>query len=224
MTASRTSSARGVMITLSTYCSISSRSSRPVECCGAPAAARWLRGQPCSGFKGGSLENGLLHVDLVREIQEAMKPRAIPIANSGKLLEVNPPEVAASDRLKFGSAPVFGALARPSDAARGRGFQFLSVRRWSMILLNHRMISVLTERCDVAREGGNMAKSGFVRAWMLTGIASAVVAGSVGFAGLAYGQTFGGPRDPGVRGGDHGAGDHLPNLMAGEIAFFELGK
>src|SRR5215217_6546045 len=146
VTASRTSSARGVMITFSTYCSISSRSSRPVECCGAPAAARWLRGQPCSGFKGGSLENGLLHVDLVREIQEAMKPRAIPIANSGKLLEVNPPEVAASDRLKFGSAPVFGALARPSDAARGRGFQFLSVRRWSMILLNHRMISVLTER------------------------------------------------------------------------------
>jgi len=36
--------------------------------------------------KGASLENGLLHVDLVREIPEAMKPRAIPIASSSKLL------------------------------------------------------------------------------------------------------------------------------------------
>ena len=33
--------------------------------------------------KGASLENGLLHVDLVREIPEAMKPRTIAIA-SGK--------------------------------------------------------------------------------------------------------------------------------------------
>jgi molecular chaperone IbpA len=45
--------------------------------------------------KGASLENGLLHVDLVREIPEAMKPRVIPIANSGKLLEVKPTKVAA---------------------------------------------------------------------------------------------------------------------------------
>ena len=34
--------------------------------------------------KGARLENGLLHVDLEREIPEAMKPRAIPIASSGK--------------------------------------------------------------------------------------------------------------------------------------------
>jgi molecular chaperone IbpA len=45
--------------------------------------------------KGASLENGLLHVDLVREIPEAMKPRSIPIASSGKLLEVKPTKVAA---------------------------------------------------------------------------------------------------------------------------------
>ena len=45
--------------------------------------------------KGASLENGLLHVDLVREIPEAMKPRSIPIANSSKLLEVKPAKVAA---------------------------------------------------------------------------------------------------------------------------------
>ena len=32
--------------------------------------------------KGASLENGLLHVDLVREIPEAKKPRSIPIGNS----------------------------------------------------------------------------------------------------------------------------------------------
>jgi molecular chaperone IbpA len=36
--------------------------------------------------KGASLENGLLHVDLVREIPEAKKPRQIPIGN-GKVLE-----------------------------------------------------------------------------------------------------------------------------------------
>ena len=45
--------------------------------------------------KGANLENGLLHVDLVREIPEAMKPRAIPIASSSKLLEVTPAKVAA---------------------------------------------------------------------------------------------------------------------------------
>ena len=44
---------------------------------------------------GASLENGLLHVDLVREIPEAMKPRAIPIASSSKRLEVKPTKVAA---------------------------------------------------------------------------------------------------------------------------------
>jgi molecular chaperone IbpA len=32
---------------------------------------------------GASLDNGLLHVDLVREIPEAMKPRKIEIANGG---------------------------------------------------------------------------------------------------------------------------------------------
>jgi len=31
--------------------------------------------------KGATLENGLLHVDLVREIPEAKKPRQIPIGN-----------------------------------------------------------------------------------------------------------------------------------------------
>lgn len=32
--------------------------------------------------KGATMENGLLHVDLVRELPEAMKPRTIPIATS----------------------------------------------------------------------------------------------------------------------------------------------
>jgi molecular chaperone IbpA len=45
--------------------------------------------------KGASLENGLLHVDLVREIPEAMKPRSIPIVSSSKLLEVKPTKIAA---------------------------------------------------------------------------------------------------------------------------------
>jgi molecular chaperone IbpA len=33
--------------------------------------------------KGASLENGLLHIDLVREVPEAQKPRQIPIGRSG---------------------------------------------------------------------------------------------------------------------------------------------
>ena len=45
--------------------------------------------------KGASLGNGLLQVDLVREIPEAMKPRSIPIASSGKVLEVEATKVAA---------------------------------------------------------------------------------------------------------------------------------
>ena len=36
--------------------------------------------------KGAKLENGLLHVDLVREIPEAKKPRTIPIGN-GRAIE-----------------------------------------------------------------------------------------------------------------------------------------
>jgi molecular chaperone IbpA len=47
------------------------------------------------GVKAASLENGLLHIDLVREIPEAMKPRTIPIASSGKLLQAKPTKVAA---------------------------------------------------------------------------------------------------------------------------------
>ncbi len=38
--------------------------------------------------QGASLENGLLHVDLVREVPEAQKPRQIPIETSGKPAEV----------------------------------------------------------------------------------------------------------------------------------------
>jgi len=33
--------------------------------------------------KGASLENGLLHVELVRQVPEAMKPRQIPIKGAG---------------------------------------------------------------------------------------------------------------------------------------------
>ena len=45
--------------------------------------------------KGARLENGLLHVDLVRELPEAMKPRAISIASPGKVLEAQPTKAAA---------------------------------------------------------------------------------------------------------------------------------
>jgi molecular chaperone IbpA len=44
--------------------------------------------------RGARLENGLLHVDLVREVPEVMKPRVIPIMSSQKALEV-PTKLAA---------------------------------------------------------------------------------------------------------------------------------
>jgi len=47
--------------------------------------------------KGASLENGLLHVDLVREIPEAMKPRQIPIgagSGRGKVIEAKAQKAA----------------------------------------------------------------------------------------------------------------------------------
>ena len=44
--------------------------------------------------KGASLENGLLHIDLVREIPEAMKPRTITIGN-GKAKAKQLDQVAA---------------------------------------------------------------------------------------------------------------------------------
>ena len=45
--------------------------------------------------KNASLENGLLHVDLVREIPEAKKPRSIPISTGSKTPQVVDSSVAA---------------------------------------------------------------------------------------------------------------------------------
>ncbi|HLH13115.1 MAG TPA: Hsp20 family protein [Methylovirgula sp.] len=47
--------------------------------------------------KGASLENGLLHIDLVREVPEAQKPRQIPIGKTGpKVVEGDKAEKAAA--------------------------------------------------------------------------------------------------------------------------------
>ncbi len=43
--------------------------------------------------KGATLENGLLHIDLVRNIPEAMKPRTIAIGNGNKPVQID--QVAA---------------------------------------------------------------------------------------------------------------------------------
>jgi len=43
--------------------------------------------------KGANIENGLLHVDLVREVPEAMKPRVIPISGKSKVKQID--QVAA---------------------------------------------------------------------------------------------------------------------------------
>jgi hypothetical protein len=51
-----------------------------------------------AGKGGGSLSESVSnssHFDLVREIPEAMKPRAIPIASFSKVLEVQPTKLAA---------------------------------------------------------------------------------------------------------------------------------
>ena len=45
--------------------------------------------------KNASLENGLLHIDLVREIPEAMKPRKISIGNQNKQIEAKKIKKAA---------------------------------------------------------------------------------------------------------------------------------
>lgn len=45
--------------------------------------------------KNASLENGLLHVDLVREIPEAKKPRQIPITTSAPAPQVSETKAAA---------------------------------------------------------------------------------------------------------------------------------
>ena len=45
--------------------------------------------------RSAKLANGLLHIDLVREVPEAMKPRAIPIMSSDKMLDVEPTKLAA---------------------------------------------------------------------------------------------------------------------------------
>jgi molecular chaperone IbpA len=46
--------------------------------------------------KGASLGNGLLHVDLTREIPETMKPRRIPIGNPGtpRIVDATPSRAA----------------------------------------------------------------------------------------------------------------------------------
>lgn len=46
--------------------------------------------------KVAGLENGLLHVDLVRELPEAMKPRAIPITTKGVEAKSEKPKVIDS--------------------------------------------------------------------------------------------------------------------------------
>ena len=42
-------------------------------------------------YKGANLNNGMLSIDLVREVPEAMKPRRIEIANS------NQPQIGANN-------------------------------------------------------------------------------------------------------------------------------
>jgi molecular chaperone IbpA len=45
---------------------------------------------------GASVENGMLAIDLVREMPEALKPRRIEIANSGKTITAKPAQKAVS--------------------------------------------------------------------------------------------------------------------------------
>src|SRR4029450_2900615 len=65
-----------------------------------------------------------------------------------------------------------------------------------------------------------MIRPRFMHAWMLSGIA--VLAASTLVSGSALTQS--GPRDPGVRGQEPGAGNPLPGLTAAQNAFFDAGK
>jgi molecular chaperone IbpA len=69
--------------------------------------------------KDARLENGLLHVDLVREIPEAMKPRAILIASSARFWRSSRPGRRLTFRpIEIWRAPAF--RAHPARCARGR--------------------------------------------------------------------------------------------------------
>ena len=71
--------------------------------------------------KGASLENGLLHIDLVREIPEAMKPRAIPIASSSRSWRSNRPSRCLKVKPDaIGSAPVSGRFRIDLEVDRDR--------------------------------------------------------------------------------------------------------
>ena len=76
--------------------------------------------------KNASLENGLLHVDLVREIPEAKKPRQIPIGNGAKAQVVRDqgrgltPPLSASQKTKRPGIPgrfYFSCRAAPAGCA-----------------------------------------------------------------------------------------------------------
>ena len=49
--------------------------------------------------KNAALENGLLHVDLVREIPEAKKPRSIPITTSAQAVQVEAQVAAPAEKV-----------------------------------------------------------------------------------------------------------------------------
>jgi hypothetical protein len=75
----------------------------PLGSCRTPAAQALGGGGGLKAPDTGQVEPGSLsesvsnssHFDLVREIPEAMKPRAIPIASFSKVLEVQPTKLAA---------------------------------------------------------------------------------------------------------------------------------
>ena len=75
--------------------------------------------------KNASLENGLLHVDLVREIPEAKKPRSIPINSGAKAPQVVDGSVKGRRLTQSGFRPI---LAERENAPGNRGV-FLSVVR-----------------------------------------------------------------------------------------------
>ena len=69
--------------------------------------------------KNASLENGLLHVDLVREIPEAKKPRSIPIATSAQATPVI--EGSAEKAAAYWRSKTTGSRARTRADAAVRG-------------------------------------------------------------------------------------------------------
>ena len=101
--------------------------------------------------KNASLENGLLHVDLVREIPEAKKPRQIPIGNGQAKARVVETKAAATRKRIVDGAPDSGRFclsgAAPVPPRRSPG---PPVTQWHCAIVAS-VVLFLLAKCAAAK-------------------------------------------------------------------------